>query len=113
MRNRLTVKVTKFQHSSANRFEQLQKSCLGEGEPASSPYKLGLILFYMGFFELSVMRGGHHAHPHHNFVVIASMVMEFGTGIKLNVFFTMVAEKFVTLLLLCNFNVITRILADA
>ena len=33
--------------------------------------------------------------PHHNFVVIAPMIMEFGTGVKLDVFYTMVAKKFV------------------
>ena len=26
--------------------------------------------------------------PHHNFVVIALMIMKFGTGIKLDVFYT-------------------------
>ena len=33
--------------------------------------------------------------PHHNFVVIAPMMMKFGTGIKLDVFYTMVTRKFV------------------
>ena len=28
--------------------------------------------------------------PHHNFVVIAPMIMKFGTGVKLDVFYTMV-----------------------
>ena len=32
---------------------------------------------------------------HHNFVVIAPMIMQFRTGIKLNVFYTMVTKKFV------------------
>ena len=41
-------------------------------------------LFDMGFFEPSVMGGG--GSPHHNFVVIAPMIMKFGTGI--NVFYT-------------------------
>ena len=50
--------------------------------------------------------------PHHNFVVIASMIMKFGTGIKLDVFYTVVAKKFVTSLLLRNYDVITCILAD-
>ena len=45
-------------------------------------------------FEPSVMGGGHED-PHHNFVVIAPMIMEFGTGIKLDVFCTMVTKKFV------------------
>ena len=30
--------------------------------------------------------------PHHNFVVIAPIVMKFGTGIKLDVFYTMVKK---------------------
>ena len=32
--------------------------------------------------------GGHEG-PHHNFVVIAPMIMKFGTGVKLDVFYTM------------------------
>ena len=40
----------------------------------------------MGFFEPSVM-GGMRA-LHHNFVVIALMIIKFGTGIKLDVFCT-------------------------
>ena len=31
--------------------------------------------------------------PHHNFVVIAPMIMKFGKGIKLDVFYTMVTKK--------------------
>ena len=46
--------------------------------------------------------GGGHEGPHHNFVVIASMIMKFGTGIKLDVFYTMVTQKFATSLLLRN-----------
>ena len=30
--------------------------------------------------------------PHHKFVVIAPMIMKFGTGIQLDVFYTMLAE---------------------
>ena len=51
----------------------------------------------MGFFEPSIIggrRGGHDA-PHHKFVVIALMIMKFGRGIKLDVFYTMVSKKFV------------------
>ena len=66
----------------------------------------------MGFFEPSVIgRGGGHEGPHHNFVVIAPMIMRFGTAIKPDVFYTMV--KIVTSLLLRNYDVITCILADA
>ena len=50
---------------------------------------------------------------HHNFVVIAPVIMKFGTGIKLDVFYTMVTKTFVTSLLLHNYDVITCILTDA
>ena len=50
--------------------------------------------------------------PHRNFVVIAPMTMKFGTGIKLDVFYTMVTKKIVTSLLLRNYDVITCILAE-
>ena len=49
--------------------------------------------------------------PHHNFVVIVPMIMKFGTGVKLDVFYTMVA-KIVTSLVLRHYDVITCILAD-
>ena len=51
--------------------------------------------------------------PHHNFVVIAPMIMKFGTGVKLDVFYTMVTKTFVTSLLLRHYDVKTCILADA
>ena len=38
------------------------------------------------------MGGGPHG-PHHNFVVIAPMIMKFGTGVKLDVFYTMVTKN--------------------
>ena len=50
----------------------------------------------MGFFEPSVMEGGGgggYEGPHHNFAVIALMIMKFGTGVKLDVFYTMVTKK--------------------
>ena len=56
--------------------------------------------------------GGGHEVPHHNFVVIAPMIIKFGTGVKLDVFYTMVTKKFVKSLLLRNYDVITCILAD-
>ena len=56
--------------------------------------------------------GGGMRGPHHNFIVIAPMIIKFGTGVKLDVFYTMV-EKNVTLLLLRHYDVITCILADA
>ena len=58
------------------------------------------------------MGGGWHKGPHHNLVVIAPIIMKFGTGIKLDVFYTMVTKHFVTSLLLRNYDVITCILAD-
>ena len=57
--------------------------------------------------------GGGMRTPNHNFVVIVPMLMKFGTGIKLDVFYTMVTKKFVTSLLLRNYDVIPCILADA
>ena len=51
--------------------------------------------------------------PHHNFVVIAPMIMKFGTVIKLDVFYTMLTKKFVMSLLLRSYDVITCSLADA
>ena len=50
--------------------------------------------------------------PHHNFVVIAPIIMEFGTAVKLDVFYTMVT-KIVTSLLLRHYDVVTCILVDA
>ena len=56
--------------------------------------------------------GEGHKGPHHNFV-IAPMIMKFGTGVKLDVFYTMVTKQFVTSLLLRHYDVITCMLADA
>ena len=50
-----------------------------------------LTLFDMGFFKPSAM-GGMRA-PHPNFVVIAPMIRKFGTGSKLDVFYTMVTKN--------------------
>ena len=50
--------------------------------------------------------------PHHNFVVIAPMIMKFGTCVKLDVFYTMIPKKFARSLLLRHYDVITCILAD-
>ena len=38
--------------------------------------------------------GGGMRAPHHNFVVIAPTIMKFSTVIKLDVFYTMVTNKF-------------------
>ena len=59
------------------------------------------------------MGGGGHEGPHHNFVLIAPMIMKFGTGVKLDVFSTIVTKTFVASLLLRHYDVITCILADA
>ena len=59
------------------------------------------------------MRKGYEGPPYHNFVVIAPMIIKFGTDIKLDLFYTMVTKKFVRSLLLRNYDVITCILADA
>ena len=52
--------------------------------------------------------GEGHEGPHHNFVVIALMIMKFGTDVKLDVFY----KKIVTSLLSRHYDVITCILAD-
>ena len=36
--------------------------------------------------------GGRHDGPHHNSVVIAPMIMKYGTVIKLDVFYTMATK---------------------
>ena len=50
----------------------------------------------MGFFEPSVIGGreGGCEGPHHNFVVIAPIIMKFSTVIKVDVFYTVVTKKF-------------------
>ena len=78
------------------------------------PWAASLTLFDMGFFEQSVIvigGGGMMIPPHHNFVVIALMLMKFGTGMKLDVFYTM-ETKNITSLLLCNYDIMTCTLAD-
>ena len=40
--------------------------------------------------------------PHHNFVVIVPMIMKFGRGIKLDIFYTMVKN-------FCDFTSITSL----
>ena len=47
-----------------------------------------------------------------HFVVIAPMIMKFGTDINVDIFYTAVTKKFVTSLLLRNYGVITSILDD-
>ena len=39
------------------------------------------------------MGEGGHEDPHHNFVVIAPMIMKFCTGVKLGVFYTMITKN--------------------
>ena len=59
------------------------------------------------------MGGGGHEGPYHDFVVIALMIIKFGTGVNHDVFYTMVTKKFVTSLILRHYDVITCILANA
>ena len=70
----------------------------------------------MGFFEpLFIGRGGGGGGmraPHHNFVVFAPMITKSGTAMKLDVFWTLATNSFVTSLLLRNYDVITCILAN-
>ena len=54
-----------------------------------------------------------HEGPYHNFVVVVSMTIKFGTHIKLDAFYTIVTKNFVASLLLRNYDVITCILANA
>ena len=65
----------------------------------------------MDLNEPSVNGVGGIMPPNHNFVVIAPMIMKFGTSMKVNVFYTTVTKRFVTSLLLCHYDVITCILA--
>ena len=53
------------------------------------------------------------ASTHQNFVVVAPMIITFGTGMQLDAFHTVLTKTFVTSLLLRNYDVITCILADA
>ena len=60
----------------------------------------------------TVSHGGHQV-PLHNFVVITLMIMKFDTSIKIDVFYTIVAKKFVISLLSRNYGIIICVLADA
>ena len=57
--------------------------------------------------------GEGHKIPHHNFVVIAAMIMKLDRGIKIDVFYTVVTKTLGTSLLLRNYDVMTYILAHA
>ena len=79
----------------------------------TEPWKLlDLTLSDMGFFEPSVIGGRGAWGPHHNFVVIALMIMKFDTDIKVDVFYSTATKTFVTSLLSRNYDVIACILAD-
>ena len=61
-------------------------------QPANhSSYNRDLNPIWHGLF-LNRQSWGHEG-PNHNFVVIALMIMKFGTGVKLDVFYTMVTKK--------------------
>ena len=51
--------------------------------------------------------------PHYNCAVIGPIIKKFGTVTKLNVFYILNFKKFVTSLLLRNYDVITCSLAKA
>ena len=46
----------------------------------------------MGFLNCHLWEG--HEGPHHNFVVIDLVVMKLGTGVGLDIFYTMVTKSF-------------------
>ena len=46
-----------------------------------------------GFFLTVIYGGGGMRAPHHNFVVIALMIIKFDTGVKLDVFYTMATKN--------------------
>ena len=50
---------------------------------------------------------------HHNFVAIAPIIMKFGAGITLDMFYTIVTKKFVMSSLVRNYYFITCIVADS
>ena len=56
----------------------------------------------MGFFRTVSHGGGEGGQegPHHNFVVVAPMIMKFGTDVMLDIFYTIITKEFVTSLLL-------------
>ena len=79
-----------------------------------------LTLFDLGFFEPSpsVMEGGGGAGggmivPNHNFVVIAPMILKFGTAMKLEVFYTMAPKNLYRFYYCVSLYVITCILAQS
>ena len=90
---------------------QDHKENVFHNSPVSPTPNFSLTLFDMGFF-CTVSYGGMRA-PHHNFVVIAPMIIKFGRGVKLDMFYTMVTKEFVTSLLLRHYDVMICILADA
>ena len=52
-----------------------------------------LTQFDMGFCTIIYGGGGGGMRaPHHNFVVIAQMIMKFGTGVKLDVFYKKICD---------------------
>ena len=100
----LEIKETVRLNSSISRLVLKQESLKNwPNRPKSYPYLTS------AFHEPSVIerererereRGGGTRASHQNFVVIAPMIVKFGIGIKLDVFYTMVSKKFVTSLLL-------------
>ena len=69
---------------------------------------------YMGFLNRQLWGrggGGGMRAPHHNFVVIALMIVKFGTAVKLDVFYTTVTKN-CDVTTIRHFDVMTCILAD-
>ena len=64
-------------------FNNCKENCAFSTRPLVST------LFDMGFFWTVSQGGGRH----HNFVIIALMIMKLGTSIKLDVFYTMVTKN--------------------
>ena len=64
------------------------------------------------YFTLACLEPSAPKGTHHNFVVHAPTIMKLGTGMELDVIYTMVTKRFVTMLLLSNYDAKTGIYAD-
>ena len=47
----------------------------------------------MGLFEPLINGGGRHEGPLHNIVVVAPMIIKFSTGVKRDVYYTMIIKS--------------------
>ena len=64
------------------------------------------------YFTLACLKPSALKGTHRNFFVHAPTIMKLGTDMELNVLHTMVTKRFVTMLLLRNYDAITGIYAD-